>query len=195
MTDNIYTLIPKIMNDISPIGKDSKNTGQGYSFRGIDAVYNELHSILAKYGVFTAPEAVSIERSNHTSAKGSVLFYSVVTMKYTFYAPDGSSITTSVVGEGMDSGDKATNKAMAVAHKYALLQVFCIPTDDPKDPEIDSHEVAVSMVKAAGIPVATTKPVAAPKPAGPINTTPGACPVCHAPQNKPHATTCSTLKG
>jgi hypothetical protein len=62
-------------------------------------------------------------------------------MKYTFYAKDGSSISAVVIGEGMDSGDKASNKAMAVALKYALLQVFCIPTEDTKDPDADSHDL------------------------------------------------------
>jgi hypothetical protein len=137
----IYTLIPKIMQEINPIGKDSTNVMQNYKFRGIDTVYNEVHDILAKYGVFTVPKAVSVERSTHTTAKGSILFYSIVTMEYTFFAPDGSSVVASVIGEGMDSGDKATNKAMAVAHKYALLQTFCIPTDDAKDPENDNHEI------------------------------------------------------
>ncbi len=41
----------------------------------------------------------------------------------------------------MDSGDKASNKAMSVAHKYAFLQVFCIPTKDDKDPEVDTPQV------------------------------------------------------
>ena len=43
----------------------------------------------------------------------------------------------------MDSGDKSTNKAMAVAHKYALLQTFCIPTEEIKDPDHEAHELAV----------------------------------------------------
>ncbi len=38
----------------------------------------------------------------------------------------------------MDSGDKASNKALSIAMKYALLQVFCIPTEDAKDPDADS---------------------------------------------------------
>ena len=41
----------------------------------------------------------------------------------------------------MDSGDKAANKAMSAAHKYALLQVFCIPTEEPKDSENEHHEI------------------------------------------------------
>ena len=47
-----------------------------------------------------------------------------------------------VIGEGMDSGDKATNKAMAIAYKYACFQTFCIPTEEMKDPDSECHEVA-----------------------------------------------------
>jgi ribosomal 50S subunit-associated protein YjgA (DUF615 family) len=54
----------------------------------------------------------------------------------------------------MDSGDKASNKAMAVGHKYALLQLFAIPTEEQKDPEYDSHDVK----PATGKPVEQSKP-------------------------------------
>lgn len=42
----------------------------------------------------------------------------------------------------MDSGDKATNKAMASAFKYACFQVFCIPTEEMKeqDPDVKTPE-------------------------------------------------------
>ncbi len=46
----------------------------------------------------------------------------------------------------MDSGDKSANKAMSAAYKYALMQVFCIPTDEPKDTENETHEVAPKTV-------------------------------------------------
>src|SRR5690606_6278200 len=57
-----------------------------------------------------------------------------------FHATDGSSVSTEVEGEGMDSGDKSSNKAMAVAHKYAILQAFCIPTEDMPDPDAEVHQ-------------------------------------------------------
>jgi hypothetical protein len=46
-----------------------------------------------------------------------------------------------MIGEAMDSGDKSANKAMSAAQKYALLQVFCIPTEEPKDTENETHTV------------------------------------------------------
>jgi len=143
MGDAIFKAIPAIMAEIDAIGKNRNNAAQGYKFRGIDDVYNEVHPLLCKHRVFTVPEVLEAVYSTVTTAKGSTLFYSRLKIQYTFFTDDGSSVKTVVVGEGMDSGDKASNKAMAVAHKYAIIQVFAIPTEDEKDPENDSHEVVV----------------------------------------------------
>ena len=137
----IYEAMTKVMAEIGAIGKDKTNTQQGFKYRGIDQVYNELQPILSKNKIFTLPEAIAQSREEKVNAKGTTLFYSRVTMKYTFCCDDGSSVSCVVIGEGMDSGDKATNKAMAIAHKYALLQTFCVPTEDMIDPDSEVHEV------------------------------------------------------
>jgi hypothetical protein len=61
-------------------------------------------------------------------------------MQFHFYCIDGSNVSTTVIGEAMDSGDKATNKAMSIALKYALLQALLIPTEDEKDPDLKTLE-------------------------------------------------------
>ena len=64
------------------------------------------------------------------------------------------------MGEAMDTGDKATNKAMSAAMKYALLQTFCIPTEEGgKDTEENSHEVKPS-TPTARKPAPSKKPPA-----------------------------------
>lgn len=139
---NIYQAITAAMADVEPIAKGRVNKEQRFNFRGIDEVMNELQPILKKHGIFVVPKVVDVIRQEKPTKSGGMLLYSIVTMEYTMYAQDGSSITGSTVGEGMDSGDKASNKAMAVALKYFLLQTFCIPTEDAKDPDADSHTVA-----------------------------------------------------
>ncbi len=134
----IFQSIAAIMEDVSAISKDKKNAQQGFMFRGIDDVYNELHPLLAKHKVFTVPEVLSSESTFETTSKGGKLFYEKMMIRYTFYADDGSSVQATVKGVGMDSGDKAANKAMAIGHKYALLQVFAIPTKDMVDPDSDT---------------------------------------------------------
>lgn len=138
---NIYESIVAVMNDIGVVGKNSKNASQGFMFRGIDAVMNALAPALIKNKVFIVPEILEQTREERTSFKGGTLIYSICKIKYTFYAEDGSSITATVIGEGMDSGDKATNKAMSIAFKYACFQTFCIPTEEMVDPDAECHEV------------------------------------------------------
>lgn len=135
----IHEKIPAVMSEIDAIGKNRKNTqGSGYNFRGIDDVYNELHSILSKHKVFTVPEVLEERTEERVSKSGGNLIYRILRIKYTFFAEDGSCVIASVIGEAMDSGDKAANKSMSVAHKYCLLQVFAIPTEEDKDPENES---------------------------------------------------------
>jgi len=134
-----------VMAKVGSIGKGRDNVQQHYKFRGIDDVYLALHDILAECGVFSTSEILSERVEDRESRSGGTLVYRVLHLRYTFHALDGTSVTSDVIGEGMDSGDKAANKAMSVGHKYALLQAFAIPTDEPKDPENDSPEAGVPL--------------------------------------------------
>lgn len=140
MAEKIYQNIIKAMNEVNSISKDNYNKIQNFKFRGIDDVMNTMHPVLSKNNIFVAPEVENFEREERTSKNGGLIIYTVATIKFTFYAEDGSNIVVKVVGEAMDSGDKGMNKAMSIAYKYALFQVFCIPTED--DPDKDSYTLA-----------------------------------------------------
>ena len=135
---NIFETIAAVMAEIGSIGKDSRNQKQNFMYRGIDAVMNALSPAIIKYKLFVVPEVLNQRREERQSANGGNLIYSICTIKYTFYAEDGSFISATVVGEGMDTGDKATNKAMSVAFKYACFQVFCIPTEEMRDTDAET---------------------------------------------------------
>jgi len=141
MGEKIYSAIVATMNDIGAIGKDSVNQQQGFKYRGVDAVMNALQPAMVKNKIFITPEVMSEERSERTNAKGTVIFCTRLMMKFTFFADDGSSVQAVTLGEAIDTGDKATNKAMAIAFKYACFQVFCIPTEEMVDPDAECHEV------------------------------------------------------
>ncbi len=148
MTDTnapaVYRAITEVQAGLATIGigKDRKNEQQGYKFRGIDDIYNAVARLLAKYGLCILPrctERVCVERQ---TAKGGTLFYATVRVEFDFVArEDGSKHTVVTYGEAMDSGDKATNKAMSAAYKYALLQAFAIPTEGDNDADSTTHEV------------------------------------------------------
>jgi hypothetical protein len=148
-TPAIYKAIIGVMAEINAIGKDRKNQQQGFAYRGIDDVMNELHAALTKNKVFVVPEVLNEERSTGKTRSGGDLFYTRLKIRFTFYTDDGSSVSAVVIGEAMDSGDKASNKALSIGLKYAMLQVFCIPTEDEKDPDAQSPQPQAGSMKPA----------------------------------------------
>jgi ERF superfamily len=136
----IVQLLNEVMKDVGAISKTDKNTSQGFNFRGIDSVINAVSPALRKHGIVVVPcvddyQYESVEIGKNRTVMGHVK----VRVTYTFAGPDGDALKASVVGEAMDSGDKATAKAMSVAFRTALLQSLCLPTDDI-DPDAQSYE-------------------------------------------------------
>jgi len=123
------------MDQIPAISKSKTNQQQGFKFRGIDDVMNTLQPILSKNKVFVVPEVLENIREERLTKSGGTITYSIMKIKYTFFAEDGTFITATTIGEAMDTADKASNKSMAIAFKYALFQVFCIPTEEMQDPD------------------------------------------------------------
>lgn len=137
---NIYQALSAVMADVGAVRKDSKNQQQNFNFRGIDAVVNAVSPAFRKHGVIVYPEVHSAEYDTVTiGARGTQMGHCRVRVTYTFVAADGSSIASTVVAESMDSGDKATAKAMSVAFRTCLLQTLCLPTDET-DPDAESYE-------------------------------------------------------
>lgn len=138
---NIYQAMAAIMNDIEAIGKNKKNQTQGYSFRGIDDMYNFIHPLFKKHGVFITSNVLESKREERATQKGGALIYTIIKCNFKFFTTDGTYVESIVEGEAMDSGDKSTNKALSAALKYALMQMFLIPTEEKLDTEYETHEV------------------------------------------------------
>ena len=127
------------------ISKDGKNSQQGYRFRGIEQVYQALAPLLVANGVTIIPNVEERAESQRPTARGGVLYSVVVRVRFVLTAAsDGSSTECVVWGEGMDSADKATNKAMSAAYKYMAFMAFCIPTEGMVDADAETPEETVS---------------------------------------------------
>lgn len=131
----IYKAIIAVMGEMSAIGKERKNQQQGFMYRGVEDVMNTLQPLFKKHGVFIVPEVIEHTREERQTKSGGNLIYSIMKIRHRFIAEDGSEVVSTTIGEGMDSADKSSNKAMAIAFKYACFQVFCIPTEDMPDPD------------------------------------------------------------
>lgn len=145
MTTLVYKAISQVARELAEQGikKDSVNQQQRFNFRGIDAVYNALAPALVKHGLLILPRMSDRTITERTGKSGGALFFVTVKAEFDFVSvEDGSIHTVTTYGEAMDSGDKATNKAMSIAYKYAAFQAFCIPTEETAiDADAEVHNV------------------------------------------------------
>lgn len=133
-------VIQTVMSEVQGLAKTDRNQAQGFNFRGIDAVMNAVGPALRKAGGFIVPSVVEKTSEVQPSRNGGSLQVVRLTVAYTVVGSEGDPITGTVAAEAFDSGDKATAKAMSVAYRTFLLQVLCLPTDEP-DPDASSYEL------------------------------------------------------
>ncbi|WP_250439378.1 ERF family protein [Delftia tsuruhatensis] len=133
----IHAAVLAVMKDIASTGiaKSQRNQQQGYNFRGIDAAMNELSPLLVKHGITVTPKYSDLTVTERAKDGGKATRFCTLKGTFEFEAPDGSSFTSEIYGEAMDSGDKAVVKAQSVAFRTALFQEFVVPTMamDPED--------------------------------------------------------------
>ena len=142
----VYDAINKVQAALAQIGigkTRTNNQGSGYKFRGIDDVYQAIAPLLAANGLCILPRVLKRDCVERQSKSGGTLFYVTVEVEFDFVAiSDGSKHIVKTFGEAMDSGDKATNKAMSAAYKYACFQAFAIPIEGTPDADENTHEVS-----------------------------------------------------
>lgn len=138
------------MQKVQGVAKKDKNQSQGFNFRGIDAVMNAVGPAIREAGGFISPTVLDKTNEIVPSRNGGNLSVVRLTVQYAVYGSEGEPITGVVVAEAFDSGDKATAKAMSVAYRTFLLQLLCLPTDEP-DPDSHSYEIAVPAVAESAL--------------------------------------------
>lgn len=146
----INLLLPRITRDIGSIKKGRQATGGiRFNFRGIDDALNAISPILTAYGcrceVYCANQSLErYEKPPKGDGPGGFEYHATLEMTVRFIAPDGSSSTNTTIGEGSDmtGSDKATNKAMSAAMKYAMFFGLLVPVhaDAIEDPDAEGNE-------------------------------------------------------
>lgn len=153
MTKAVYKAINAVQIALAKSGIAKDRQAQTYKFRGIDDVYNAISPLLGEHGLCILPRMIRRDCQERQTAKGSAIFYVIVEAEFDFVAAeDGSCHVVRTFGEAMDMSDKATNKAMSAAYKYAAMQAFAIPTEGDNDTENQNIEP---------VPVNAPKPVGA----------------------------------
>ncbi len=90
------------------------------------------------------PRVLDRDTIERQTKNGGAIFSVTLRVAFDFVsAADGSKHEVITCGEGMDTGDKATSKAMSAAYKYAAFMTFCIPVEgESPDADATTHEVA-----------------------------------------------------
>lgn len=129
----IFHAISKIKSEVEPVAKKRVgNAGNDdWAFRGIEDIYDSVQPVFARYGVFSVPEVVDRQLIERVSGgRGGAAYQAthvVLRVKHTYYAEDGSSVSTIVDTEGLDTGDLATRKALTAAHHHSICQLLMLP--------------------------------------------------------------------
>lgn len=139
----VYKAICKVSGDLGKVGINKVRDGAGYKFRGIDDVYQAINPFLYEHGLCILPRMVNRTCSERMSSNNKIIFVVTVEAEFDFVScVDGSKHTVRTYGEAMDLSDKATNKAMSAAYKYACFQTFAIPLFGEPDSEKETIEVS-----------------------------------------------------
>lgn len=150
------------------IAKDRYNKDQKFHFRGVEDVFRVVSPLMHKHHVVIFPRVVDKVFAIREGKEGKKSYATHLTVDHTFRSTiDGSEVVVTTVGEGSDWSDKATNKAMYGAYKYALILGFAIPTEvdeveDDEDKGGDSQYISKAqaeelekLAKDAGLSIET----------------------------------------
>lgn len=123
------------------IGKTKRNAAQGFAYRGVDDVMQAMASALPMCGLVMTPRVVGRTERAAASKSGGTIYSVVLDVEWDLVSViDGSRCIVRVHGEAMDSGDKATTKALSAAYKYACVLAFSIPLEGIEDADAHSPE-------------------------------------------------------
>ena len=153
---NLFQRLEAITNEIGFVAKNLKvvtnaRSGQGYQAVSEVDVLESVKPLEMKYGVFSYPfereivesDVIETEQNGYTKRQ----FYMRLKTIYRFVNVDNVEEYIDVItyGDGIDSGDKATGKAMTYADKYALMKTYKISTGE--DPDKDASQKLVGKGK------------------------------------------------
>lgn len=144
---SVYQAISNVTAELarSGIGKTKRNTQQGFAYRGVDDVMQALAAALPKCGLVMLPRVTNRTERAAPSKSGGTIYTVILDVEWDLVSTvDGTLHTIVVQGESMDSGDKATNKALSAAYKYAAVLAFSIPLEGIEDADAHSPEAGAA---------------------------------------------------
>lgn len=143
---SVYAAINAITAELAKngIAKSRTNEVDEYKYRSIDDVLDRLSPLLAKHRLCVLPRALERSVTDRADEQNRLLLHVALRVAFNLTSvDDGSSHCVEAYGEALDSGDKATAKAMSAAYKTAMIQTFCIPVCGAEDADRTSHRLTL----------------------------------------------------
>lgn len=135
---NIHEAKLAVMGDV-PYLQKRKSAGLNYTFAGEADLIQKVRPSMIEHGVEVSPigvEWLGITEIKSKTGTAGVIVRAIFTYRFT-HAASETSVDVKTLGEAQDFGDKACNKAMTIALKYAIRQFLLIETGD--DPDVVAH--------------------------------------------------------
>ena len=141
---NIYEKMSAIQSELQTVKKNLSISMGKNSYKAVSErdVIDAVKPLEEKYRVYSYPIHRAIEESNTLESEKTyqgnttktISLFLRLSTDYAFVNLDkpNEQIVITTYGDGIDTGDKATGKAMTYADKYALMKAYKISTgDDP----------------------------------------------------------------
>lgn len=136
---NVYQKIAEVMKEVQYLSKDDTVEFKTTKYKGIseEKVTMAVRKAMLQVGLVIIPVEQIRTKNGQITA---------VDTKYRIQNIDDPNdyIIAVSCGEGADTQDKGTGKAMTYSYKYLLLRTFAIPTGEDPD-KIASDEITAKM--------------------------------------------------
>jgi hypothetical protein len=123
--DQVAAALAAANADIDAVGKAGRanlGTGGTFAYRGIDAVVNALHPVLARHGLVLIPR----DLDTTLDERGMV----TLTTRWVWLHQSGQSIAATIVAAAHVSQGRGYGVARSYSLRELLSRTFTLPTDD-----------------------------------------------------------------
>ncbi|MER5622472.1 ERF family protein [Streptosporangium sp. NPDC002544] len=145
----VHVAWANVMGQVRAVAKEDKVTeGPRFVYRGVDRALNVFGPVCRAHGVLVLPHRVEAAYRDTKTSTGKPTRECTVLVTYRIYGPMGDHLETQAAGESLDTGDKGSAKAQAVALRTLLFHAGLVPTQDP-DPDSHNIERGEAVVRSA----------------------------------------------
>jgi hypothetical protein len=135
----VHIAFMRVMRDIRAVAKlDKVKEGTRFDYRGVDRAMEAYAPVTRRHGVIIMPTEIETNYAPATTSTGKPTRECTAIVRYRIYGPMGDWMPAAAAGESLDSSDKGTAKAQAVALRTLLFHGGMVPL---RDTDPDAHNI------------------------------------------------------